>query len=46
MLTSRINIFWEEKVERTAGNLTVNRHVEETFFVEHGFVNTEQAVII
>ena len=46
MLTSRINIFWEEKVERTEANLTVNRHVEETFFVEHGFVNTEQTVMI
>jgi len=46
ILTPRINIFWEEKVERTEANLTVNRHVEETFFVEHGFVNTEQTVII
>jgi hypothetical protein len=46
MLTSRINIFWEEKVERTEADLTVNRHVEETSFVERGFVNTEQTMII
>jgi len=33
-------------VERTETNPTVNRHVEETLFIEHDVVNTKQTVII
>jgi hypothetical protein len=40
MLTSRIEIYWDKKLESTEENLTVNRNFEETFCAEHDFVNT------